>query len=150
MPKTNIKRIAEIVRKEIQRECVEDPSSIGDGDDLFGACGYAAYGLSKVLPGSELVLGEYEIKGGVSTHAWIEIDNQIIDITATQFGVNTKVHIVTKTESAARKYRAQVKGRKARAELKLWNYPKNWQKNLPRRLKRIVRGKKCLIIQKVN
>jgi hypothetical protein len=130
-----LKKIAKITRKIVELNAVKT-GGISSFEDLTGACGYASYGLYRVLPGSELVVGEY--KG--YHHAWVELNDKIIDITATQFGVTSKVYIVKKTGIRGRSYHPKKRGKAAVISVGKWDYPSNWRKSLARQLKKEIRG----------
>lgn len=63
-----------------------------DPNDLEGACTTAAYLTF-------LYLKDKKLKPTIclaSNHAWVELDNLVIDLTATQFGVKRAVYITEK------------------------------------------------------
>jgi hypothetical protein len=131
-----LKKICKIVRKTIEEDC-EKNDWIGDSENLWGACGYASYGLYRMIPGSVLVIGSYKAKHTLGfTHCWVETEDKIIDLTATQFGLQSKIYILKKNGNRAKKYTPKMKGKKAIIELNSWDYPANWKINLSRRLKR--------------
>ncbi len=133
----SLKKIAKIVRRMVENE-VEDGIDIsGSIEELDGACGYASYGLYKVLPASEIVKGTYD----GWDHIWVEFDNKIVDVTATQFGVYSKVYIIKKTGNRAKKYNSTARGADVIKELIFdWEYPKGWEVDFPRRIREELRG----------
>lgn len=64
-------------------------------DDLCCMCAVASMALKKALERegihSDLVVGEYD----GFCHCWLEWQNYIVDITATQFNLKRKIHIVS-------------------------------------------------------
>jgi hypothetical protein len=117
----NIRRVSE--QKNI------DYTDFGCPHDLEGACGYASWGLWKVLPGSTLVLGAWD----GCTHCWVEYREFIVDITATQFGAFKKVRIIPKNSRYAKAYSRDHFNSEAEEQLQDW-YPSNWDSELLRLL----------------
>lgn len=86
----NIKDVGLNIHTECEALHKKNPLWIGE--DLNGACAIASYSLYEFLKNNNLnskfVLGTYnDIK-----HCWVELDKQIIDLTATQFGSIHKVY----------------------------------------------------------
>ncbi len=129
-----LKKIAKIVRIIVEKNAAND-GSISCWSDLSGACGYASYGLHKVLPESELVMGIY--KG--ETHAWVELGDKIIDITATQFDIRDKVYIVKKGGKRSENYKSIHRGEEAIINISKWKYPDGWREPLVCQLKQETR-----------
>ena len=109
-------QVAEKVRDSIAKELGDSfPSGLG------GDCAVSSYTLHKKLNRlgfkSKFVQGHYRMM----EHCWVEIDNLIIDITATQFGIKEKVYI---TRTNDKNYQPTRK-RFLKKEFKLWpNYQK--------------------------
>jgi hypothetical protein len=134
-----IKKIAKIVRETVVRDSIRNDYSIAtDYKTLRGACGYASYGLYKVVPGSSFVLGQFndERDGNWKSHAWIEVNDKIIDITASQFGITSEIYIINKKGNRARKYKPMMYNGKAIREVMTWEYPEKWIFSLPKRLRK--------------
>lgn len=68
--------------------------------DLMGACAISSYVLWKVLKKSGIesnfIQGDFEFEW--NAHCWVEIENIIVDITATQFGYDRKVVFSDKSD----------------------------------------------------
>lgn len=67
--------------------------------DLGGACGVASYHLmrlaNKVKVYPDFVAGTFSMDGESQGHCWIEYQNHIVDLTATQFSIDyDAIHIV--------------------------------------------------------
>jgi len=116
-----IRRVATTVRKMVELDAM-DLDIADDLSTLEGACKYASYALSKMLPGSVYTYGRYLANGERHGHAWVEVDDVIVDITATQFDAEVAVTIV---EKASRRYVKYVEGAAAEAFL---DYPDEWLK----------------------
>lgn len=83
--------LAQKVREEV--EVWVYPNSDINCVTLQGACLIASYALYQVLKANsyspKLVLGtDWKL---VSSHAWIELDGYVLDITSTQFGYKKEV-----------------------------------------------------------
>jgi hypothetical protein len=135
-----VKTIAEQVRDRMETWC-EDKHFVTP--NMCGACAICSYVLVKVLNRcgyqAELVLGKYDIEN----HCWVELENSIIDITATQFGIKLpKVHIA---KARNRMYRPEAYGRAAMLRLKKgWGEggPHPWAKRLEKTIKGLARSVK--------
>ena len=105
-----MKELVDIAR-EVRKRCEEFSFSEKARDydfymqaDLSCMCGVASFALSVALDGENIInrvfCGEYrrnindDWKFG-ETHCWVCVNGRIVDITATQFGVKEKVHIVS-------------------------------------------------------
>lgn len=100
--------VATICRREME-EFAQNKDHIGSPLDLTCYCAIASYLLFLVLQlcGDQpsLVKGMAfdpifdDIEGDdldeQINHCWVELDSKIIDITATQFGIKNRVHIVS-------------------------------------------------------
>ena len=97
--------------------------------DLEGACASASYVLWKHLRkqgyDADFIMGSYH---GFN-HCWVEIEDRILDITATQFGVRKKVY--TRVLSAAI-YQEELRGKDAAWETRRWNAA--WRRSIKSRL----------------
>ena len=120
---TTLLEASRLVRHQFENLAVTvfDPQAI-DTDTLLGACGIASYVLARVLKRAgvkcDFVMGSYSEEG--QHHCWVEVHKEglILDVTATQFGVPSVVHV---TSDEDRKYLPRVRNRRATEELKGWN-----------------------------
>lgn len=81
---TMAQAVREAVQQAARRQSDWDPS------DLAGGCGAASYALTVLLgPPARFVQGEFRSE----YHCWVDYAGQIIDVTATQFGVVDKVFV---------------------------------------------------------
>ena len=122
-----IKETARIVRSQ----CESYAASTGHdeyGKDLSCMCGIASYALREAIKRIgiriKLIYGFY---GNSSGHCWLNIEDKIIDITATQFGVSRKVFV---TSISNAKY-DRLKEMKSMSEIKI----DGWGDHSPTRLK---------------
>jgi hypothetical protein len=94
-----------------------------DAENLLGACGIASYCLQRVLKRvgirSDLVMGQYKDNWHNSQHCWVELpySNLILDVTATQFDIDQKVH---RSEPGDPRYMYQNRNRSALNRLRAW------------------------------
>jgi len=118
-------QIAEVVRNEIH-EFEQEEQAPGYGpfahENLAGYCAIASYLLISVTDklgyNLDLVVGraKMDLTSVRSNHAWTEHENEIIDLTATQFWPTVKkVHVV---KCSNRYYRAIAKNEAAHNEFK--------------------------------
>lgn len=118
-------QIAKAVRDEVH-EFEQEHQAPGYGlcphESLAGYCGIASYLLTTVTDklgyNLDLVVGRTKrnLKSPDSNHAWTEHEDEIIDLTATQFWTSVKkVHVV---KCSNRYYRAISKNEAAHNELK--------------------------------
>ena len=103
----NIKKIAKNVRKQCELYAFSVYAYQFDfykQKDLQGMCLTASFALNKALTlnniKSQVIQGFFNGQ----SHVWIEIDNKIIDITATQFNINRKIYILDKNDLDAIMY----------------------------------------------
>lgn len=133
MDKIKLKTLAltvrDIVQRKVQQAAIDMDAALGAADDLAGTCGYASWALWQVLPGSHLVLGEWD----GYTHAWVEYDGYIVDITATQFGAFARVRLLLKTSKRASLYYREHMNSDAEDQVTEW-YPVEWRDELTRLL----------------
>jgi len=128
-------RIALKAREETRKLIIKHPDKIeAYAEDLGCACAIGSYILTRALKRARIpsifVVGiAYEkslpsyYTQGVENHCWIELmDGTIIDITATQFGVPSKLIFFHRKN---RNYRPHLKGREAIKSLKLWPVEQN-------------------------
>ena len=119
-------QIAKAVRQEVHEFEQETPAP-GYGShphkDLGGYCAIASYLLISVADklgyNLDLVVGraKMNLTSVSSNHAWTEHEDEIIDLTATQFWATvSKVHVV---KCSNRYYRAIAKNEDAHEELKI-------------------------------
>jgi hypothetical protein len=117
-----ILKTASSVRKTIEDERKKNhDAKVVWSQDLCGACAVASslltHELKKQGVNSFLVIGQY-IRGDVPwTHCWVETNSDIIDITATQFGIEQKVFLSDKRNSA---YKRDFFGKAASKEVTQW------------------------------
>jgi len=92
---------------------------------LCGMCAAASFALHDALKKhgikSKVINGTFD---GDFEHCWIEIEDKIIDITATQFDVAALVHIVNKNNEMYKKYKAYNSYK---------SFPKGWGDQQPSR-----------------
>ncbi len=97
-----IQRAGETVRDLMEDLVCVLPPMWFNSDTMQGACGISSRVLNKVLKRvgiqSEFVMGQWIPWAweDLANHCWVEVPrlNIIVDITATQFGVPERVHIV--------------------------------------------------------
>jgi len=104
----DIRDIALKVRRACEMFSVSQESESFDyhGDDeLGGMCATASFALRKYLKKKgievEVISGDYKLRDqwfDRECHCWVEYRGYIIDITATQFGINEAVHITSNRE----------------------------------------------------
>lgn len=115
MNSISIKKIAEVTRKEL-----EDFTRPRFPSDWCGACAICSWQLTRVLKkfgyNAEFVVGEFIEYNYPADHAFVIVDNKIIDITATQFGLQKIVIRNIKN----RKYKPLKKGNAALYNLRHW------------------------------
>jgi len=120
-----IVQIAEAVRDEVH-EFEQEEQRPGYGsfahENLAGYCAIASYLLVSVADklgyNLDLVVGrtKMNLKSTSSNHAWTEHEDEIVDLTATQFWTSVKrVHV---TKCSNRYYRIIAKNESAHDELK--------------------------------
>ena len=72
-------------------------------ENLRNGCFMASALLVHVIPKAKLIIGVFDFWGQLARHAWVEIDGNIIDLTATQFNANGKeyphIYIISKEEA---------------------------------------------------
>jgi len=113
---------------ELLKQKASDKSSYseyGDAEDFEGACGCASWALWQVLPNSVLVLGKWADCG---THCWLEYEDYLIDITASQFGLSP-IRVLLKRGKSASKYKMDQRNREVVEALDSW-YPNNWKSEI--------------------
>lgn len=85
-------RLAYIARKNVEYNLPQfDP-------DLGGACGIASHHLMQLAKANGIQVHLCYGTFNNNFHFWVEYGNKIIDITATQFGINKKVYCCNKCE----------------------------------------------------
>ena len=89
-----IKRLGKLIRSEVEAWVDENPDI--EPDNLLGACAIASYVLQRAL----VKLG-YKPKFVMAdsydgAHCWIELDDYVIDLTATQFNMSLPKVLITK------------------------------------------------------
>lgn len=101
---STVELAAKMLREEMENLVYQLPLAF-DASDLCGACGISSYVLARVLRRlgvrCDLVMGYYDPNGekayGIDNenHCWVEIPSKryIVDVTATQFGIRSGVHI---------------------------------------------------------
>lgn len=95
--------------------------------DLAGCCAIASYALCKALSAKgfkpEFVCG---VESSWGSHCWVECKNYIVDITATQFGIKTPVHIVKikngENKTGIYNFNVYLRGKVALKETLSWEY----------------------------
>lgn len=92
------------VRDEIEKFAIKN-KSVGNPVTLRCYCAIASYSLNKTFKkfklDSHFITGFYYdlTDNSKSCHCWVELNDSIIDITATQFNIKNRVHVVSaKTE----------------------------------------------------
>lgn len=91
-----MRTLASKVRKAVKKWVYLNPAI--SHKRLAGACGIASYTLYRALKrkGYSPILACWVSKFG--GHAWVELGNIVIDVTATQFGRYPAVHIVGRNQ----------------------------------------------------
>lgn len=155
---------AETVRREMevwakQLEIDQGGFSEIEPETLLGGCGIASYLLQRTLARlgvkSTLVMGRYYLDGYAcrdlrweeyvdkdrTNHCWLRVENQIIDLTATQFGAEDRVAV---REAGDDRYYVVCEGMKAvRRLFRDWDeqsptaYPKSMSAMLKQAVKEI-------------
>jgi hypothetical protein len=109
--KKKVIRVARTVRRRAEKEA----AALGwMRSDLGGWCSVVSYAFIQALKkenvNATLVSGWYQDGLGGAGHFWVELEDQIIDLTATQFGQRHKVYVTDKYNS---KYDARHRGKTA-------------------------------------
>ena len=131
--KTLIRRVGLVVRRFLRRlrRCYPENFT----ERLEGACAIGSATLARVLRRcgmpARLVIGAF-YKGDefVSFHAWVEVDDRIVDVTATQFG---RLPAVLVTDTSDDRYHPSAKGRAAVHGANTWSgnqAPKRHQRDI--------------------
>lgn len=121
-----IKQISSIVRDACDYSVSRGMLPVKFPLDLTGLCAIASNHLylqfKKHNIKSKFVKGYYKN----NSHCWVEVDDKIIDITATQFNVKQKIFITNKNN---KKYIKESVGLTALSGVKLWGYqnPNNYK-----------------------
>lgn len=109
------------VRKHLFRLRNYYPEAIAP--DLTGACAIGSVIMVRLLRrmglAPVLVVGTYESKTTSSPHAWVELDGEIIDVTATQFGRHLPSVLFAGTDDD--RYTSVHRGRAAIVETQRWS-----------------------------
>jgi hypothetical protein len=125
-----VKQIATEVRRWIEQNLPSDCD-----DNLCGACSFGSYLLTKVLQknGYDAYFVEGDYKN--SCHCWVELDDVIIDITATQFGNYPKIYITNNDDN----YYINTYGTNAVREVKKQWFQGGWIKRFNKKLPYLLR-----------
>ncbi len=119
--KTTIHKLGLAVRKHLYRLRKYYPEAIAP--DLTGACAIGSVIMTRLLRrmglDPVLVVGVFMSSTSNSTHAWVELDGEIIDVTATQFGRHLPTVLFAGPD--AERYTAIHRGRDALTETKRWS-----------------------------
>lgn len=104
-------------------------------EDMNGCCGIASYTLYRVLRKAGYKASIASVTNCCEGHCWVELDNNVIDLTATQFDKSlSEIFITNKKDyyknDVPRFYRNQekLKFKKYKETLK---YIKEWDKQSP-------------------
>lgn len=135
-PQTFFGRVGALVRRAVHRLRRAFPDTIGA--DLAGGCAIAssilAFTLQQLGLRAKLVVGVYDDRrsagvsatgwrfvGCMTSHAWVELDGLILDVTATQFRGHPAVYV---TDVRDHRYSAQHIGQHAKRALVRWTTAK--------------------------
>ncbi len=135
-PQTFFGRVGALVRRAVHRLRRAFPDTIGA--DLAGGCAIASSILAAALQRlglrAKLVVGVYDDRraagfcatwfrfvGCLSSHAWVELDGLILDVTATQFRGHPAVYV---TDVRDHRYYARHVGQHAKRALLRWTMAK--------------------------
>lgn len=107
----------------LQRYVDDYDSRIGGSEispwDLCGACGVASYALYRLYKKyrikSKFVMGQFADFAGC--HCWVQVNKKIVDITVTQFDIETPVLIVPANDD---RYIIEKVGKEALMDFKEW------------------------------
>ena len=109
--KSRVKEIAESVREKCRLYALKDGNYC---PDLTGLCAIASYilksSLRKEKIKSRVICGVFDESSNFEfweneeedNHCWLEVDNEIVDITASQFGLED-IHITVAKDSRYKK-----------------------------------------------
>lgn len=107
--KEKIYEIALVSRNELEKFAIKN-NKIGNPVTLECYCAIGAYTLNKILKSckfkTQFITGTYydDIADNVCYHCWVEINEHIVDITATQFsGITNRVHMISKENKLYKK-----------------------------------------------
>jgi len=130
MTPRGIKTISRKVRAAVEEWAHECSAKIDiDLDNMRGACAVGSAMLHEIFwkHGIESTLhrGTYTVPNGKrwSPHCWVEVDDVLIDITATQFDLKKKIIFIKKDDALAKGYKSQIRAGKPHnylTHLKFW------------------------------
>ena len=95
-----IHKIASRVRRQCEIFSCKDECGGKDyfnNHDLSCMCAVASYTLAKALKKNGIVCKMVKGMFEDDHHCWVEIKNEIVDITATQFGIRNRVYFTNKS-----------------------------------------------------
>ncbi len=134
------------VRENISNYVVENINP----ESFSGACAISAYTLNNVLKRlgyqSEFAIGYFYKKNFSTSHAFVIVENQIVDISATQFGKSYPEVYITDIDD--KQYRVVFVGSKAYKDLGKWvekQNPFNHKRKLIKIAEKTVKELQCLI-----
>lgn len=120
-----VNEVALLVREEME-DFVSGRSAFSH--KLMGACGISSWVLDRVCKRlgikSTFVMGHWHKLGEHgpdpwNNHCWVQVDDKIYDVTATQFEVADRVHV---TDASDVRYRPKHLGLSAKRQLATWSY----------------------------
>lgn len=118
--KDTIRKLGLAVRKHLYRLHRYYPEAIAR--DLTGACAIGSVIMTRLLRRMGLapvfVVGVYESSTQNSPHAWVELDGEIVDVTATQFGRHLPAVLFTGADDE--RYTESHRGRGALVQTNRW------------------------------
>lgn len=138
--RATIHKLGLAVRKFLHRLRRYYPEAIAD--DLTGACAIGSAMLARLLRRvgyrATFVVGVYESGTKSSTHAWVELDGEIVDVTATQFGRHHPAVLLTDADDE--RYTESHRGRGALVETNRWGRSSTAREQAPCRHERDIRN----------
>jgi hypothetical protein len=138
-------KAAALVRDEMELFVTTLSPSYFDHDTLQGACGISSRVLHRVFKRlgiqNDFVMGQYlkspHLQEGKDNHCWVEVPRLgvVVDITATQFGVPSPVHVTVPGDP----YQATSRNGTATRRLADWDGQSHtWYDNGLRRIENLV------------
>lgn len=138
--RATIHKLGLAVRKFLYRLRRYYPEAIAD--DLTGACAIGSAMMARLLRRMGyrpiFVVGIFASGTKSSPHAWVELDGEIVDVTATQFGRHHPTVLRTDVDDA--RYTESHRGRGALVVTNRWGRTSSVREQAPYRHERDIRN----------